>query len=299
MASGLVASLGASSAWAQAAPQGAMTLPMAQPTQPSRLTPATPPPAAFTNTQNVQVEGQPQAGAYLNSPANAPRYAPPSGQPQPAGAPSTVVVGEDGSEQVQDNGQGDGQWVYLNNTGWTWVPGNASTVAVNEQPYAYVYTPSVGWNWVASPWGWGPYYYGPWAGAYGPGFWGGYYHYGAGAYGGWHGGYGGGYGGYHGGYGGSGYHGGGTHGGYGGGGYHGGGGYGGGGHVPATPHVGGHSYGGGGGRHYAAPHVGGHYGAPHPHYNYGGGSSGGFGGHSGGGGGGHFGGGGGHGGGHR
>jgi hypothetical protein len=278
----MVAFLDAGTALAQTVPQArpapapaGVTLPLAQPTQPTTSAPVAAP--------NVQIEGQQAAPrSYLTAPAPA--------SPMSTAQPSTVVVGDDEAQPVQDNGQGDGQWVYLNDTGWTWVPSSATPVAVNDQPYVYLYTPSVGWGWSVSPWGWGPYYYGPWAGAYGPGFWGGYYHPGGwagwrGAWGGYRGAWGG--GGYHGGYGG--YHGGGGygHGGYGG--YHGG---------YAGHGMGGRSY-GGGGRHIATPHVGGHYGgggSVHPHYQYGGGGGGG---HFGGGGGGHFGGGGHGGGGHR
>jgi hypothetical protein len=113
------------------------------------------------------------------------------GQAPSSPSASTVVVAADGSQAPAS----DGQWVYLNGRGWTWLPGDVGAVATNDEPYVYVYTPSIGWNWVVSPWGWGPYYYGPWAVAYGPGFWGGYYHSGPGAWGGWHGGagWGGGY----------------------------------------------------------------------------------------------------------
>jgi hypothetical protein len=227
-------------AQAQVAPTVAApgtTLPIAQSTAASGS--AATPPAAFAE---VQIDGQPKS--------------PPS---QAGGSP--VVVGGDGSQAVA----GDGQWVYLKDRGWTWVPGEGNTVAANEEPYVYVYTPSVGWNWVVSPWGWGPYYYGPWATAYGPGFWGGYYHYGPGAWGGWHGGYGAGWGG-------RGYRGGGW-----GGGVHGGG------YARSAPGWGGHSYGGSshlGGSRAAQPHYsspgGGHFGS----FRGGGGH---FGGHGGGG----------------
>jgi hypothetical protein len=258
IASGALVSLYAAGAFAQSAAQGwpvgqqgsvpaqaqvaptvaaaGTTLPVAQPTAASGS--AATPPAAFAE---VQIDGQPQSPAA-----------------QAGGSP--VVVGADGSQAAAS----DGQWVYLKDRGWTWVPGEGTTVAANEEPYVYVYTPSVGWNWVVSPWGWGPYYYGPWATAYGPGFWGGYYHYGAGAWGGWHGGYGRGWGG-------GGYRG----GGWGGGGVHGGG------YARSAPGGGGHSYGGGSR-------------AAQPHYSSPGGGH--FGSFRGGGGGGHFGG---HGGGHR
>src|ERR1700722_1190751 len=117
VSAGLVACLDAGSAFAQTAP---MTLPMAQPsTAGASVAPA---PSAFSN---VQIEGQQPAaaprGSYLASPGAG-----------AAGGPgqSPTVIGADGapsgSPTVQDNGQGDGQWVYLNNTGWSWVPSSAS-----------------------------------------------------------------------------------------------------------------------------------------------------------------------------
>jgi hypothetical protein len=263
VASGVLTSFWAAGALAQSAPPQAApagptqaqvappvtgtTLPMAPPT--SAQSSSSAPPAAFAN---VQVVGQPQT------------------PPSQTGAP--VVAAADGSQPAP----GDGQWVYLADQGWTWVPGGASATAVNDQPYVYVYTPSGGWNWLASPWGWGPYYYGPWALGYGPGFWGGYYHYGA--FGGWHGGYGGGYrGGWGGGYHGGAWGGAGRAGGYG----HGGG-------PVGAPHT----WGGSGGARGVHPH----YSSPHSTFSRGGGhGSFGGGGHFGG----HGGGGGGHGGGHR
>jgi hypothetical protein len=56
----------------------------------------------------------------------------------------------------------NGQWVYLADRGWVWVPTGASTVDTDGVPYVYLYTPSHGWTWYVSPWGWGPYHYGPW-----------------------------------------------------------------------------------------------------------------------------------------
>lgn len=56
-----------------------------------------------------------------------------------------------------------GQWVGTAQ-GWIWVPAGTTTYAINDVPYAYFYMPTYGWGWYASPWGFGPYAYGPWVG---------------------------------------------------------------------------------------------------------------------------------------
>jgi hypothetical protein len=55
-----------------------------------------------------------------------------------------------------------GQWVYTETYGYIWVPQGTTTVIVQEQPYAYLYTPVYGWTWYGSPWGPGAFYVGPW-----------------------------------------------------------------------------------------------------------------------------------------
>jgi hypothetical protein len=282
VASSAIVSLSAASAFAQGtaptsySPQGGTVAPAQVAQTPSAAgtpLPSLPP----TSAQGSVSSSAAFADVQVQGPAQS--------SPQEA-----VVVAADGSQPAP----GDGQWVYLNGRGWTWLQGEATPTAVNDQPYVYVYTPAIGWNWVVSPWGWGPYAYGPWTVAYGPGFWGGYYHYGPGAWGGWHGGgWGGGSPGW-----GGGYHGGGA---WGGGGVGRAGGYGSPGGAPgAGSFGGGHSSSGGqvsrpggGGFHVAHPHVSSsHYASPHGggHFgSFGGGGGGHFGGHSGGG----------HGGGHR
>jgi hypothetical protein len=69
-----------------------------------------------------------------------------------------------------------GRWVWTEEYGWIWVPAGATTHPVGGEPYVYIYTPLYGWTWYASPWGWGPYYYGvwahrPWAWRYAPHVW--------------------------------------------------------------------------------------------------------------------------------
>jgi hypothetical protein len=164
-----------------------------------------------------------------------------------------------------------GQWVYTSQYGWVWVPAGTESSALNEQPYAYLYAPSYGWAWYASPWGWGPAYYGPWASYFGPRFWGGHYHYGVG---GW--GYSRGFAGAHYGPGGFGHYGVGGRGW--GGGYARGGGFGA--HSYASPGVRGGAHFGGGGGHFGG---GAHFGGGGGHFGGGGGHFGGGGGHGGGG----------------
>jgi hypothetical protein len=55
-----------------------------------------------------------------------------------------------------------GQWVYLVDRGWIWVPADSTTADVDGVPYVALYTPSFGWTWYVSPWGLGPYHYGVW-----------------------------------------------------------------------------------------------------------------------------------------
>ncbi|MGA7123744.1 MAG: hypothetical protein WBY94_26805 [Polyangiaceae bacterium] len=56
-----------------------------------------------------------------------------------------------------------GRWVYTVDR-WVWVPAGATSVAIGGAPYVYLYTPGYGWAWGVSPWGWGGYRYGAWAG---------------------------------------------------------------------------------------------------------------------------------------
>jgi hypothetical protein len=55
-----------------------------------------------------------------------------------------------------------GQWVFTGGDGWIWVPAGTTSVAVDDVPYSYLYTPGLGWNWYISPWGVGAYRYGLW-----------------------------------------------------------------------------------------------------------------------------------------
>jgi hypothetical protein len=77
----------------------------------------------------------------------------PSAAPPPPAAPQP---------QVPAAPQPEGQWIYTDSYGWVWVPAGTVTVNVAAEPYVYLYTPSFGWTWYVSPWGWGPFFVGPW-----------------------------------------------------------------------------------------------------------------------------------------
>jgi hypothetical protein len=83
--------------------------------------------------------------------------APPAPQQPLAAAPSAPVT----SSQLVYT-YPTGQWIYVVDQGWVWVPSGARTVDMEGIPYVYLYTLPFGWTWYVSPWGWGPYFYGPW-----------------------------------------------------------------------------------------------------------------------------------------
>ncbi|HEX8796645.1 MAG TPA: hypothetical protein VF765_37095 [Polyangiaceae bacterium] len=58
---------------------------------------------------------------------------------------------------AQGEAAGTGQWVWTAQYGWVWVPAETAPLAVQGEPYVYLYTPTYGWTWFDSPWGW----YGP------------------------------------------------------------------------------------------------------------------------------------------
>jgi len=74
-------------------------------------------------------------------------------QPPQGVAPNPATIQPEGEQ---------GRWVNTGESGWIWVPEDATTYAVDGVPYTYLYTPVYGWTWYASPWGWGPFFYGPW-----------------------------------------------------------------------------------------------------------------------------------------
>src|SRR5580692_7129265 len=86
--------------------------------------------------------------------------------PQEYAAEGQQVQPGPGPEQVAPNvyEYASGRWVYTAGGAPVWVPAGATSVAVGGVPYAYLYTPSYGWGWSVSPWGWGGYRYGAWAG---------------------------------------------------------------------------------------------------------------------------------------
>jgi hypothetical protein len=55
-----------------------------------------------------------------------------------------------------------GQWVYVVDHGWIWVPAGSTAEDMEGIPYVFLFTPMLGWTWYVSPWGPGPYYYGIW-----------------------------------------------------------------------------------------------------------------------------------------
>jgi len=176
--------------------------------------------ALLASVPLVALLGGAPASAQDDAPAQAPDYgATPDVQPPPPVEQQDVpppIQSQQGSQQ--------GQWVETAD-GWIWVPAGTQPDAVGDTPYVYLYTPTYGWIWFVSPWGWGPYAYGPWVhNGLGRGWYGG-----RGYYGGGRGYYGGGY--------------------YGGGHYYGGG---------RGFYGGGHSFGGGGGGHFGGGGGGGH-----------------------------------------
>jgi hypothetical protein len=90
--------------------------------------------------------------------------APPAPPPPPTEAPPSpqAQAPQDQPDVQQSAPSAGGQWVYSQTYGWIWVPGGTTSYSVNSEPYVYLYTPSYGWTWYASPWGWGPFFVGPW-----------------------------------------------------------------------------------------------------------------------------------------
>jgi hypothetical protein len=99
------------------------------------------------------------ANAFAQEAPPATEEGPPDQAPPPAPSQDQTQTP---AQPTSPAPQAGGQWVYTAQYGWVWVPSDASTTTVGEQPYAYLYTPSYGWTWYNSPWGFGaPYFYGP------------------------------------------------------------------------------------------------------------------------------------------
>lgn len=80
----------------------------------------------------------------------------------PATAPTVTVVEAAPPQTTWVYQYPTGQWVYMADYGWVWVPAGAEQVDEEGVPYVYLYTPRWGWTWYVSPWGPGPYHYGIW-----------------------------------------------------------------------------------------------------------------------------------------
>jgi hypothetical protein len=120
--------------------------------------PPPPPPPAVEPTPLPEPYTQPAPpGAPPSSLADA--GAPPATQAPPP--PASAASASTSSSQLVYT-YPTGQWVYVVDEGWVWVPMGATTVEMDGIPYVYLYTPVLGWTWYVSPWGWGPYFYGPW-----------------------------------------------------------------------------------------------------------------------------------------
>ena len=95
----------------------------------------------------------------------------------PPAPPDTPPPPQITGEQPPASPPSNGQWVYTQQHGWTWMPYSEKYVYItpgpNPYPYQYVFIGGV-WSWIAAPWiwGWGPR---PWYGYYGPGHFG-WYH---------------------------------------------------------------------------------------------------------------------------
>lgn len=115
-----------------------------------------PPPAPAAEAQ-PQPPPPPQPDTPQQAPAQPPpdpaQTQPPAVQapPYPAAAP-----------QVTEQMAVQGEWVYTEQYGWTWVPYGSTALTVGVQPYVYLFAPSFGWRWFVSPWGVGPFHYGAW-----------------------------------------------------------------------------------------------------------------------------------------
>ncbi|HVZ36764.1 MAG TPA: hypothetical protein VG963_30270 [Polyangiaceae bacterium] len=145
--------------------------------------------AVMTAATRVQAQeqaliGQPPLGAYGGQPTQAvPAPPPQAGTPlmqTPFPAPLVPVAAPTIAQPALP-----GQWVNTAQYGWIWVPAGTTTATIDGVPVAYLYMPAHGWTWYASPWGWGPFVYGPWvsrpspfgfrAWIHGPFGWGWYY----------------------------------------------------------------------------------------------------------------------------
>ena len=82
----------------------------------------------------------------------------PNTPPPPNGAVAQQGPADEG-QQTAPTGAPDGQWVYTNQYGWTWMPYADEYTYTPEgetgTPSMYLYSTGGGWGWVAAPWIWG------------------------------------------------------------------------------------------------------------------------------------------------
>jgi hypothetical protein len=139
--------------------------------------------AAAQTTNSVSGDST-LGSAPIQLPMVGPATASAAPAPPPPPQAQVPVQAEPAAPAVDPAAQAaNGQWAYTTQFGWVWVPSGAESTSLNQEPYVYLYAPSYGWAWFASPWGRGPFHYGPWATYFGPRFWGGSYHYGVGGWG--------------------------------------------------------------------------------------------------------------------
>jgi hypothetical protein len=160
----LAALIGCGSASAQESVSASSDYPpVAQPPPPP---PAPPPgaepaplPASAPTASPAPASAQP--GPLPALPSSSPQV--PSQQPASDAQPAAVPVAQVAPPAAQwVYSYPTGQWVFTSTYGWIWVPAGTETTAVEDVPYAYLYTPAYGWTWYVSPWGRGPYRYGVW-----------------------------------------------------------------------------------------------------------------------------------------
>jgi len=117
-----------------------------------------PPPAA-----TAEAQPQPPPPPQPETPPQATAQPPTDpAQTQPPPVPAAQAPQYPPAPQVTEQMAVQGEWVYTDQYGWTWVPYGSSALTVGVQPYVYLFAPSFGWRWFVSPWGVGPFHYGGW-----------------------------------------------------------------------------------------------------------------------------------------
>jgi hypothetical protein len=133
--------------------------PPALPPPPPPIPSVEPAPMPEPYSPSSQAEPAPTSSPSQAAPSP-PALPPPPPDNSVAASPPPPPAGDNPTTYVQT--YPSGQWVYLADRGWIWVPSGTATVESDGVPYVYLYTPAAGWTWYVSPWGRGPYRYGPW-----------------------------------------------------------------------------------------------------------------------------------------